>query len=77
MNHIVRAEVGVSCRADSDALDGSARAFSAAFEAPFEAVLHSQDAPRVSSATSCLFAMTRLAKPSRLNSCASFFARPL
>ena len=50
----------------------SRRAFSASCEATFEV----QDAPRAS-ATSNFLAMTRLANPNRLNSCASFFASPL
>jgi hypothetical protein len=49
----------------------------AAFKAPFGAVLRAQDAPRVSMANNCLLAMTRLTSPNRLNSCASFLARPL
>jgi hypothetical protein len=40
-------------------------------------VSHSQDAPRPSSASSRLLAITRLAKPNRLNSCAWFLASPL
>ena len=49
----------------------------AAFEAPFGAVLGVQDAPRASMASKCLLAMTRLASPNRLKSCASFLAKPL
>ena len=49
----------------------------AAFEAPFGATSGAQDAPRAWIANSCLLAMTRLASPNRLNSCASFLARPL
>lgn len=56
---------------------GRAMARCEAFQASFDAVSRSQDAPRVSSANNLFFAMTRLASPNRLNSCASFLARPL
>ena len=61
----------------ADAMDGAARCLRAVFEASFEAALRAQEAPRACRAINCLLAMTRLAKPNRLNSCASFFARPL
>jgi hypothetical protein len=48
-----------------------------AFGAPFEAFLRVQDAPRVSSASSDLLAITKFASPNRLNSCAVFLASPL
>ena len=60
-----------------DARGGGIRGFAAAFEASFEAVSHLQDAPRASSASNRLLAITMLAKPKRLQSCAAFFARPL
>lgn len=47
------------------------------FEGSFEAALLDQDAPRAWIASNCFLAMTRLARPNRLNSCASFLARPL
>ena len=77
MNHIVHAEIGLHRGGDFDAFHGSAKAVIATFGASIEAVLRNQDAPRVSSASSRRLAMTRLAKPNRLNSCASFFASPL
>ena len=60
-----------------EGLKGSSRACFAASDASFEAALRSQDAPRVSGVSIRRLAMTRLASPNRLNSCASFFARPL
>ena len=59
------------------AMNHRARGCAAAFEASFEAALRVQDAPRAWSAISCLLAMTRLAKASKLKSCASFLAKPL
>ena len=53
------------------------RSLAAVFEASFEAVSLAQDAPRAWSAINCLLAMTRLASANKLNSCASFLARPL
>jgi len=47
------------------------------FEAPFGGVSRAQDAPRAWIASNCLLAMTRLARPNRLNSCAWFLAKPL
>ena len=70
----LHAEIGPHRGDDFDALYGSTRAFVATSGSLFEAVLRSQDPPRVSSASNRLFAITRLASP---NSCASFFARPL
>lgn len=61
----------------ADAMNGAARGLKAVFEASFEAALRAQDAPRACRASSRLLAMTRLAKPNRLNSCASFLAMPL
>lgn len=77
MSRIVHVEVDPHRGDDFDALYDSTRAFVAMSGASFEVVLRSQDAPRVSSASNRLFAMTRLASPNRLKSCASFFARPL
>ena len=47
------------------------------FCASFEATCAVQDAPRAATRRSGLLAMTRLASANRLNSCASFLARPL
>ena len=52
------------------------RLLSAVF-APSEVALGAQDAPRALRVNSDLLAITKLAKPNRLNSCASFLARPL
>jgi len=49
------------------------RAFCASCEATFDV----QDVPRACATSNDLLAMTRFASPNRLNSCASFFARPL
>ena len=49
----------------------------AGFSLPTMVAFHSQDTPRAGSANSRRLAMTRLARPNRLNNCASFFARPL
>ena len=46
-------------------------------QAPFGAVLRSQDAPWAWIANKSRLAMTRLARANKLNSCASFLARPL
>ena len=73
----LHAEIGPYGDDDFGSLYGGTRGSAARSGASFEAVLRSQDAPRVSSASNCLFAMTRLASPNRLNSCASFFAKPL
>lgn len=48
-----------------------------AFCASFEAAISVRDAPRAAVRSSDRLAMTKLASPNRLNSCASFFARPL
>ena len=61
----------------AEAMNGAARCLRAVFEASFEAALRSQDAPRAWSANNRLLAMKRLARPNRLNSCASFLPRPL
>lgn len=50
MSHIVHAKVGPHRGDNFDALNGSAKVFAATLEATFDAVLRSQDAPRVSSA---------------------------
>jgi hypothetical protein len=47
------------------------------FRVRSEATLGPQDAPRASIANSRLLAITRLASPNRLNSCASFLTSPL
>lgn len=49
------------------------RAFCASCETTFDV----QDAPRAWATSNSLLAMTRWASPNRLNSCASFLARPL
>lgn len=64
-------------RRSTDAIEpfkGPARSRAAVFEASFEAILRAQDAPRACSAINCVLAMTRLARPNRLNSCAAFLA---
>lgn len=61
----------------ADAMNRAVRGPIAVFGASFEAVLRPQDAPRARSASNCRLAMTMLASPNRLNSCASFLARPL
>ncbi len=48
-----------------------------AFFAACEATYCLQDSPRERATSNDLLAMTRLASPNRLNSCASFFARLL
>ena len=55
----------------------AAQVFHFAFFASFEVNFRVQDAPRASRANSDLLAMTRLARPNKLNSCASFLASPL
>ena len=47
------------------------------FGAFFAVLLRVQNAPWECMASSCLFAMTRLARPNKVKSCASFFANPL
>jgi hypothetical protein len=61
----------------ADAVNHAVRGLAAVSEASFEAVLRAQDAPRAWSANNCRFAMTMLASPNGLNSCASFLAMPL
>ena len=50
-------------------------------DGPFEALRgllsRSQETPRASSVNNRFLAMTRLARPNRLNSCAPFLASPL
>lgn len=77
MSPIRHGELGSRCGVRFDALSGRTQARVAVLEASFEAVLRAQDAPRVSSANNRRLAMTMLANPNRLNSCASFLAKPL
>lgn len=44
---------------------------------PSEVAQRAQDAPRACKANSDLLAITRLARPNKLNNCAVFLARPL
>ena len=53
------------------------RSFFASVLTSSEATFRSQDASRACAANNDLLAMTRLARPNRLNSCALFFAKPL
>lgn len=48
-----------------------------AFRAFEDTTFDVQDAPRAAARSNDLLAMTRLASPNRMNSCAWFFARPL
>ena len=77
MNDVVGSEhVSTRCGRDSGrlrAVGPASRALCTSCEATFDV----QDAPRPRAISSDLLAMTRLASPNRLNSCASFFARPL
>lgn len=59
------------------AVNHAVRGLTAMSEASFKAVLRAQDAPRAWSDNNCRLAMTMLASPNRLNSCASFLASPL
>ena len=77
MSRTARVELTKRCDDLKRACHGGVRGLTEVFEASFEATLRDQDAPRALSANSGLLAMTRLASPNRLNSCASFLARPL
>ena len=63
--------------ARSNARNGGADAPHALFAALCKAVLHAQETPRAWRFNNDLLAITKLAKPNRLNSCASFLAKPL
>lgn len=77
MNDAVRSEdMTTRCGRDSGrlrAVRSARRAFCASCEATFGV----QDAPRPAACSNDLLAMTRLASPNRLNSCASFLTSPL
>jgi len=77
MSHTARVEPKQRDVGIADAMHGAVRGLAAVFGASFEAALRAQDAPRAWSAINRLLAMTRLASPNRLNSCASFLASPL
>ena len=77
MSSAARDEVTKQCDDRARACHGGVRGLTEVFEAPFEAVFGLQDAPRAWIANNGLLAMTRLASPNRLNSCASFLPKPL
>lgn len=73
--------MSVTARDNDRGVDASAEeSHEAVFErfaAFFKAQCRVQDALRAWIANNCLLAMTMLARPNRLNSCASFLASPL
>ena len=77
MSTVTRTETRGSRDDGTNVIDDGERGLAPMFEASFEATLRDQDAPRAWSANNGLLAMTRLASPNRLSSCASFLARPL
>ena len=77
MSTVTRTETKRSRDDGTNVIDDGERGLTPVFEASFDATLRDQDAPRPWSANSGLLAMTRLASPNKLNSCASFLARPL
>jgi len=77
MSTVTRTETRRRRDGGTNVIDDGQRGLAPMFEASFDATLRDQDAPRAWSANSGLLEMTRLASPNRLNSCASFLARPL
>ena len=77
MSTVSRIETRRSRDDGTNVIGDGERGLAPVFEASFEATLRDQDAPRAWSAINCLLAMTRLASANKLNSCASFLARPL
>jgi predicted secreted protein len=77
MSAAARIESSQRCDIGANAFHHAARGQAEVFEASFEAVFYLQDGPRASMASRRLLAITMLARPNRLNSCAAFLARPL
>jgi hypothetical protein len=77
MSAAARIESSQRCGIGANAFHRGTRGQSDVFEASFEAVSGLQDGPRASMASNRLLAITMLARPNRLNSCASFLASPL
>lgn len=77
MTDFARVEIKRAHGISASAINGGLSAPATRFEASSEATSAVQETPRAWIANKCLLAMTRLAKPNRLNNCASFLARPL
>ncbi len=77
MSFVDRIDVRQADFAWSNAESILSKALHEAFRAHPGAIWRSQETPRAWRSSSDLLAITRLASPNRLNSCASFLAMPL
>jgi hypothetical protein len=77
MSFVGRIDVSQSDFAPSNAESDLSNARNELFGAPLGAFWRSQETPRAWRSNNDLLAITRLASPKRLNSCASFLAMPL
>lgn len=77
MSKIELDEIDEPFGGDVEALERPEGGDAAVSEVPFRAGLRIQDAPWAWRASNRLRAITRFARPNRLNTCAAFLAKPL